>query len=86
MITPTAHTALKSPGEIWKDIPGFEGSFLASNKGRIRSLDRIVPHKRCETQFVKGQMLKLNIKSIITLTSRSCSYPASHLDAGKCSL
>lgn len=49
-------------GERWKDIPGFEGSFQASNYGRIRSLDRIVPHKRCEMQFVKGRILKPNIK------------------------
>lgn len=26
--------------EIWKDIPGFEGYYQASNLGRIRSLDR----------------------------------------------
>lgn len=27
--------------EIWKDIPGFEGVYAASNKGRVRSLPRI---------------------------------------------
>ena len=26
--------------EIWKDIPGYEGKYQASNLGRIRSLDR----------------------------------------------
>ena len=26
--------------EIWKDIPGYEGHYLASNFGRIRSLKR----------------------------------------------
>lgn len=29
--------------EKWKDIPGYEGFYQASNLGRIRSLDRIVP-------------------------------------------
>ena len=29
------------PGEIWKDIPGFEGYYQASTAGRIKSLDRI---------------------------------------------
>lgn len=28
--------------EIWKDIPGYEGAYQASNMGRIRSLDRMV--------------------------------------------
>lgn len=56
------NTPANIPGEIWKDIPGFEGSFQASNKGRIRSLDRTVPHARCGTQFVKGRILKPNIK------------------------
>lgn len=31
--------------EIWKDIPGYEGLYQASNLGRIRSLDRIRPDK-----------------------------------------
>lgn len=28
--------------EIWKDIPGYEGSYQASTDGNIRSVDRIV--------------------------------------------
>lgn len=28
--------------EIWKDIPGYEGWYQASNMGRIRSVDRLV--------------------------------------------
>ena len=24
--------------EIWKDVPGYEGLYQASNKGRVRSL------------------------------------------------
>lgn len=45
------------PAEIWKDIPGFEGTYQASTMGRIKSLDRIVPHPRLYQQFVKGQIL-----------------------------
>lgn len=30
--------------EIWKDIPGYEGLYQASNLGQIRSLDRIVEY------------------------------------------
>ena len=28
------------PGEIWKDIKGFEGKYMCSNKGRIKTLSR----------------------------------------------
>lgn len=28
--------------EVWRDIPEYEGYYQASNKGRIRSLDRKV--------------------------------------------
>jgi hypothetical protein len=49
-------------GERWKDIPGFEGSFQASNLGRIQSLDRLVPHVRLYEQFVKGRILKQQAK------------------------
>ena len=30
------------PGEIWKDIPGYEGMYQFSNKDRVRSLERVV--------------------------------------------
>ena len=30
-----------SKNETWKDIPGYEGMYQASNYGRIRGLDRI---------------------------------------------
>ncbi len=29
--------------EIWRDIPGYEGSYQVSTKGRVRSLPRYVP-------------------------------------------
>lgn len=32
--------------EIWKDIPGYEGLYMASNLGRVKSVERIVPNKR----------------------------------------
>ena len=44
--------------EIWKDIPGFEGLYQASNEGRIRSLTRQVYN------YIKpGRILKSNIKN-----------------------
>jgi len=44
--------------EIWKDIPSYEGSYQVSNHSRIRSLDRIVPHKRQGSKFIDGQIMK----------------------------
>jgi hypothetical protein len=31
--------------EIWKDVPGYESKYQASNLGRIRSLDRTFEHE-----------------------------------------
>jgi hypothetical protein len=49
------------PGEVWKDIPGFEGTYQASTMGRIKSLDRIIPHPRLYQQFVKGQIMSQSV-------------------------
>ena len=45
--------------EIWKDIPGYEGRYQASNFGRIRSLDRELgePGKKGHKKMV-GRILK----------------------------
>ena len=43
--------------EIWKDIPEYEGSYQASNLGRIRSLDRFRPNHQCGSGFVKEGVL-----------------------------
>jgi len=57
-----SRTLLTLKGERWKDIPGFEGSYQVSNLGRVKSLDRFVPHIRCGKQFVRGRILHQNIK------------------------
>jgi hypothetical protein len=45
-------------GETWRAIHGFEDYYEVSNLGRIKSLDRHVPHPRLYQQFVKGRILK----------------------------
>lgn len=50
-------------GEKWKDIPDFEGYYQASNFGRIKSLDREIPHPRLHKQFVRGQILSQSISA-----------------------
>ncbi|MGN6495146.1 MAG: NUMOD4 domain-containing protein [Agriterribacter sp.] len=49
------------PGEKWKDIAGYEGYYQVSNKGRVKSLDRFIPHPRLYQQFVKGRILKQKV-------------------------
>lgn len=44
--------------ELWRDIPGYEGRYQASNLGRIRSLDRRVPCARGATRLMRGRILK----------------------------
>ena len=43
--------------EMWKDIPGGEGFYQASDRGRIRSVDRHVRGKHGLT-FYRGRVLK----------------------------
>ncbi len=43
--------------ETWKDIPGFEGYYQASNIGNIRALPRKVKSPRGE-RLVRGRMMK----------------------------
>lgn len=44
--------------EVWKDIPGYEGSYQASSEGRIRSLDRTVNSGYGSNRVKKGRILK----------------------------
>jgi hypothetical protein len=48
-------------GETWKDIYGYEGYYQVSSFGRVKSLDRIIPHPRLYQQFVKGRILKQKV-------------------------
>jgi hypothetical protein len=48
-------------GERWRDIPHFEGIYKVSNLGRVKSLDRIVPHPRLKEQFVAGRILSQSV-------------------------
>lgn len=52
------------PGEIWKPVPGYEGRYLVSNKGRVRALPRYIrtAQRRLETgrDYTPDRLLKLN--------------------------
>lgn len=46
--------------EVWKDIPGYEGFYQASNLGKIKSLDRNVKVKN-GTWHRKGSEMKIRL-------------------------
>lgn len=50
--------------EIWKDIPGYEGYYQVSNTGRVRCVERIVPHNQkdgsCVMRKLKPRIIKLD--------------------------
>ena len=48
------------PGEVWKDIKGFEGKYQVSNKGRVKSLDRWFTKSNGTTVFYPGKILHLD--------------------------
>ena len=56
--------------EIWKDIPGYEGLYQASNLGRIKSLDKVVFQKAknnsVSKHIYKGKILKQIFASIFS--------------------
>jgi len=49
------------PNEVWKDVHDFEGFYMVSNLGRVKSLDRIVAHVRLGSQRVFGRILHQSI-------------------------
>lgn len=44
--------------EKWLPVPGWEGWYEVSDHGRVRSLDRVVPHATTSTMASRGQMLR----------------------------
>lgn len=59
--------------EIWKPVVGWEGLYECSNMGRVKSVDRYVPHRYDgEFQFIKGTIRKTKYNNggyeIITLS------------------
>src|SRR5215469_14501734 len=63
--------------ERWKKIEGYEGYFSVSNRGRIRSEERRIPHERYGFVKWKSKIKKLSINSygylVVTLCKNGIS-------------
>ena len=46
--------------EKWKDISGYEGYYQVSNRGRIRSLDRLVHYRDGRKANYEGKLVAIN--------------------------
>lgn len=55
-----AHESVKYFKEIWKDIIGYEGRYMISNKGQVKSLPRKV-NRNNSVQITKEIIKKLRI-------------------------
>lgn len=60
--------------EVWKDIPGYEGYYQASNFGRIRSVNRYVRHYSGQKQIVFSRIIKSNSNGTGYLKVCVCKY------------
>lgn len=55
----TFEIPIDSDGEIWVDIEGLEGYYQVSNKGRIKSLDRVILTKSGVRCHYKSKIMKV---------------------------
>ena len=44
--------------EEWRPVPGWEGFYSVSNHGRVRSEERVVPHRHTGTTTVRERILR----------------------------
>lgn len=47
--------------EVWKDIPGYENIYQASNMGRIRSCDRVIREYTLDGTIINEKLRKGHI-------------------------
>lgn len=43
--------------ELWKDIPGYEGYYRVSNRGRVEAVTRLIVDKYGKSRILRGRFL-----------------------------
>lgn len=72
------------PGEIWKDIPGYEGLYQISNFARVKSLERVLINpnsKRRKVYYASLRILKQSgneYKKVALANKRHNKYCSVH--------
>ncbi len=46
--------------EEWRDVPGYEGLYMVSNKGNVKSLQRTAKSKNGSIRTVSEKLRKIN--------------------------
>lgn len=67
-----SHPVVDLPYEVWCDVVGYEGLYMVSNKGRIKSHTRMVDYPDGTKRLAYGKLIKRNIDS-------QTGYPRVHL-------
>ena len=50
------HYKLSNEIEVWKDVKNYEGYYIVSSMGKVKSLDRIVLGKNGASYFRSGKL------------------------------
>lgn len=58
-------------GEEWRDIEGYEGYYMVSNMGRVKSLERVIYTKDCERARSYKRLMKEKILSLRLSSSQA---------------
>ncbi|MFY0254581.1 NUMOD4 domain-containing protein [Chitinophaga sp. 30R24] len=46
-------------GEIWREVPGFDGDLIVSNYGRVKVLPRFIVHRNAPDGFWTKERIKV---------------------------
>lgn len=61
--------------EVWRDIPGYEGSYQVSTEGRVKSLKREVHYTRYQYQIGRNiDMSHIVPEKILKPSNNGCGY------------
>lgn len=77
------------PGEVWKDIPGWEGCYQVSNMGRAKTLDREIVdsagHHYCRySRILKQTLQRRKYKMLVLPLYRTSLHKNVQLIVARC--